>query len=144
MTVQELESDLKHAVERICTLENQVQQLTHQWSFMQQQLQSKQRCQFPPTHQSQPPSLQPSCGWGYTGGHTSWNEASWDDYPTYEPSPQSQRPHVDVPQPLTIKERPTTTYLSSSVINKQKLKTPEESSGNILNSRVSHMQASWL
>ena len=146
MTVQELELDLKDAVERICSLENQVQQLTHRWSFMQQQLQSVQRSQLPPVHQHQPPSLQPSCGWDYTGGHSSWSDmtASWDNYPTYEPSPQfqrphpspqsqrphpspqSQRPHVDVPQPVLIKERPASTYLPSSVIQKHKLKTPEE------------------
>ena len=131
MTVQELESDLKDAVERICTLENQVQQLTYQWNFVQQQLQSMQRCQLPPIHQHQPPSLQPSWGWDYTGGHTSRSDmtASWENYPTYEPSPQSQHPHVDVqniPQPVLIKERPTTTYLPSSVIQKRNLKTPEE------------------
>ena len=128
MTVHELESDLKDAVERISILENQVQQLTYQWSFVQQQLQSMQRSHMPPFHQHQSPSLQPSRGWDYTGGHSSWSDmtASWDNYPTYEPSPQSQGPHVDAPQPVLIKERHSTTYLPSSVIQKQKLKTPEE------------------
>ena len=87
-----------------------------------------QHSQLPPIHQHQPPSLQPSCGWDYAGGHSSWNDItpSWDNYPTYGPSPQSQRPHIDVPQPVLIKDRPTTTYLLSSVIQKQKLKTQEE------------------